>query len=179
MGTDGIYPLVLKSTANTCCEPLSYFFQKSFNEKKIPNKWREANITPIFKSGSRMESSNYRPVSLTSVVSKVMERLIQVEILFFLESNSLISSNQHGFRPGKSCITNLIETFDFLSEANKNKMPVDAIFLDFSKAFDTVPHRRLIHKLASYGLDQNLIGWIQDFLSQRKQRVVLGHETST
>ena len=92
-----------------------------------------------------------------------------------LVKNSLISEEQHGFVPRKNCITNLLETLDFISEALSNGHSVDEVMLDLSKAFDLVPHKRLVHKIKGYGVTNELAEWFEDFLRNREQRVVLGN----
>ena len=108
-----------------------------------------------------------------------MESIIKDMILNHLLNNKLISKCQHGFIPNKSCVTNLLETLDFLSQSIHMKKAIDIIYLDFCKAFDKVPHKRLIYKLRCYGLNDKLIAWIQAFLTDRKQRVVLGKTCSS
>lgn len=107
-----------------------------------------------------------------------MERLIRNAIVEHIESNKLISSSQHGFVRKKSCVTNLLETIDFLTKAKSQKQWVDMVMLDFAKAFDKVPHRRLLLKLQAYGIGGNLLLWIENFLTERKQRVILGNSCS-
>lgn len=118
-------------------------------------------------------------MSLTSVVCKLMERIVKDVILDHLIGNQLISKCQHGFIPNKGCVTNLLETMDFISENIHTKKAVDIVYMDFCKAFDKVPHRRLIYKLKRYGLSEELVNWIKAFLTNRRQRVVLGNECSS
>ncbi|CAF0977191.1 unnamed protein product, partial [Brachionus calyciflorus] len=103
---------------------------------EVPKYWKQANVTPLHKNGSKLESSNYRPVSLTSVPGKIMERIAREELVYFLIENELISPKQHGFMPKKSCVTNLIETLDKITEALSSGYAVDILYTDFSKAFD-------------------------------------------
>ena len=157
---------------------LQVVFNKSLTESKVPKDWKVANITPIFKSGDRESPCNYRPISLTSISCKVLEHIIVSSVMRHLDGQNLLIASQHGFRKGRSCETQLaLFTHDILVSGEDN-VPVDAIFLDFKKAFDKVPHNKLIIKLQSYGLDGNVINWIRDFLSQRVQRVVLDGATS-
>jgi len=117
---------------------------------------------------------NYRPVSLTSILCKVMEGLIREVMMQYLVSNNLLAPQQHGFVPKKACVTNLLETMYSVTSELASGRPVDLVYLDFSKAFDTVPHKRLLLKLAAYGIDDQLCSWVKDFLTDRKQRVVMG-----
>ncbi len=178
-GGDGFNPYVLKQCAASMALPLSLIFRKSLDEGEIPEAWRKANVTPIFKKkGSRVDPGNYRPVSLTSVPCKVMEKIVRDKVMSHLVKNKLLSDHQHGFVKNKACVTNLLESMDFLTNAMAQKKWVDLLFLDFEKAFDKVPHRRLLLKLKAYGVSGVLLKWIEAFLRGRKQRVVLGGECS-
>ena len=135
--------------------------------------WKDANVSRIFKKGSKSDPGNYRPVSLTSVSCKVMEAILKDSILKHLDLNKLIRSSQHGFRPGRSCTTNLLEFFERVTAAVDSYKPFDAVFLDFAKAFDKVPTVRLIKKLRAHGIRGKLLAWIENWLTGRRQRVVL------
>lgn len=170
-GPDGIHPMVLKECAETLSKPLSIIFNKSLHSAKVPLDWKCANITPLFKKGTKSDPANYRPVSLTSVVCKVMEGLIREKIVKKLDAAEVFSKVQHGFRHGRSCFTNLLETFENWTEALDKGYGLDILYLDFRKAFDTVPHKRLMLKLQQYGISGLLLKWIEDFLTFRKSRV--------
>ena len=143
-GPDGVYPTVLKSCAESLAKPMSIIFQKSFDEGKLPKAWTRANVSPIFKKGSRNEPLNYRPVSLTSVPCKVLETIVKKRIVEHLEQNKLITQHQHGFHLKMSCLTQLLEyTFDLENALDEGDC-VDAIYLDCRKAFDSVPHGHLL-----------------------------------
>ena len=178
VGVDNINGFVLRKCAETLTVPISKIFNKSFSTGELPSTWKQANITPLFKKGSRLDPSNYRPVSLTSIVCKLMESIIKDTIVSHLEKYNLINANQHGFVKNKSCTTNLMEAIDLLSYNLWKKIPSDVVFLDFAKAFDTVPHKRLIAKLRAYGLNECLVKWIESFLHKRQQRVVMGDGVS-
>ena len=120
---------------------------------EIPIQFRLANVTPLFKKGDKTLASNYRPVSLTSIPCKIMESIIRAKVEDYLYTNNLLAIQQHGFVKSKSCTTNLMETLDFISYYLDKCIPVDVIMLDFAKAFDTVPHRRLLAKLKAYGIN--------------------------
>ena len=132
-----------------------------------------ANIVPIFKKGQKKDMGNYRPVSLTCQGCKIMEKIIKEEIVKFLEENLKIGNSQHGFRCKRSCLTNLLEFSERLLEQADNNDPVDVLFFDLQKAFDKVPHGRLLYKLHRIGIRGNVLGWIEEWLRGRKQRVVL------
>lgn len=177
-GVDGIHPRVLKECAAEFAKPLKLIYELSLRSGCIPRRWKLANVTPLFKKGSRLEPCNYRPISLTSIPCKVMESVIRQAMMLHLHSNRLTAPEQHGFTPKRACNTNLLETTDLITSLTNEGHAVDVIFLDFAKAFDKVPHKRLILKLQSLGISGNLISWLRDFLNERRQRVVLGEHSS-
>ncbi|XP_065665729.1 uncharacterized protein LOC136087151 [Hydra vulgaris] len=140
--------------------------------------WLEANVTPLYKKSCKTDPANCRPVSLTSVTCKILEKIIRDKITEHLSHNNLISTCQHGFVTSKSSLTNLLETMDFITFAKSNKKLTDVIFLDYAKAFDKVPHKPLLFKLEKYGIVGKLFSWINSFLSNSRQRVVLGETIS-
>jgi hypothetical protein len=177
-GLDGIHPLVLKKCSKTLCVPLSMLFTKSFKAGALPSCWKFANVTPIFKKGSKTCALNYRPISLTSILCKIMEKIIRDVMVSHLLKFKLLSMHQHGFVQAKSCATNLIETLDIITEALNRGFYAIMVLLDFAKAFDTVCHEFLKLKLRAYGFDGYIYNWISDFLADRKQRVVIGDSCS-
>ena len=144
----------------------------------MPKTWSEAFIAPIYKD-QRTEPSNYRPISLTSVPCKVMERFVRDAMLDFLSKNSLISPSQHGFVFSKSCPTNFVETLDIITDALSNGHELIVVVLDFAKAFDKVSHELLLIKLSLHGFCSETIDWTRAFLNNRKQRVVVGDAISS
>lgn len=178
-GSDQVHPFVLKKCSEGLAHPLALLFKRSLETGEVPSAWREANITPIHKKGSRVDTANYRPISLTSCACKILESILKDIMMKHLVDNDLLNPNQHGFVPHRSCTTNLLETFDLISYQLSRKEPVDVVYMDFSKAFDTVPHDLLIHKLVAYGFPTVLTRWIANYLRFRKQRVVLGQAEST
>ena len=170
-GPDNIPSIVLKALSEELSLPLLILFNKSLSEGHVPNAWKTAEVTAIFKKGERCSPSNYRPVSLTCIACKVLESLITDQIRQYFDENDFFSKCQHGFRKSRSCITQLLEVMNNLTTLIDNNEAIDIIYLDFRKAFDTVPHARLINKLKAYGIEGSLLQWISSFLSQRKQRV--------
>jgi hypothetical protein len=168
-GPDNMHPRLLKETKSQIIKPMTTIFRKSMQEGKVPEDWKEGQITPIFKKGRKSDPGNYRPVSLTSVVCKMMESIIRDKVMEHMEG--YICPEQHGFLPGRSCTTQLLDSLNLWTEWIHEKNAVDVIYLDFAKAFDSVPHRRLIAKLRSYGIQNNLLAWIESFLIGRRQRV--------
>jgi len=130
-------------------------------------------VCPIFKKGSRSEAGNYRPVSLTSQLCKLLETVIRDAIVTHLERNRLISDTQHGFRRGRSCLSNVITFLDKATRLIDDGQACDAIYLDFAKAFDKVSTERLLRKIENHGIRGKLLEWIREWLKDRKQRVCI------
>jgi len=170
-GPDNVHPMILKECANELARPLTILFQTSEREGCIPQEWKEALVVPIFKKGSRAQVGNYRPVSLTSVCCKIMEKLMRRALISHMLDNKFLSDNQHGFIQGRSCTTQLLKVVDRLTEILDKGGTADMVYLDFAKAFDTVPHKRLLVKLEGYGVEGRTLKWIEQFLVGRRQRV--------
>ena len=145
----------------------------------VPFEWKEANIIPLFKTGSRNKSVNYRPVRLTSVICNLLESIIRDHMMDFLIKHKLINPSQHGFLKAKSCLSNLLCFLEEITKWVDDVSPVDVIYLDFQKAFDKVPHQRLIRKLKSHGMGNSIIIWVEQWLTERRQRVVAGGGVSS
>ena len=138
------YALKLKEIIS---EPLSYLFSKSLSKNEIPLDWKKANVTPIFKKGDRSSVENYRPVSLTVLFGKTLERIIKRKIEEFLNVNSLTNKSQHGFSKGMSCLSNLLVCHDSVVRMIDEGSAVGIVYLDLQKAFDKVPHDKLMKKV--------------------------------
>ena len=177
-GPDEIHPKVLHEACSELAEPLKLLFDRTLVEGKLPLDWKKAEVKPIFKKGDRSNPGNYRPVSLTSLVCKLFEGFIRDSLCDHLTSHSLLSEAQFGFTKGRSCVTQLLATTKDWIVSLDEGCPVDALYLDFRKAFDTVPHTRLLTKLKSYGIGGNLLNWVTDFLSGRSQFVNINNSTS-
>ena len=168
-----IHPRVLSELAEVISEPLSAICQCSWLTGEVPEDWRLADVTPIFKKGRKEDPGNYRPVSLTSIPGKVMEQIISGEIARHVHGVQGIRPSQHGFMKGRSCLTNLISFYDWVTRLVDEGKAVDVVYLDFSKAFDTVSHRLLLGKLAACGLDRYTLLWIRNWLEGHAQWVVV------
>ena len=172
-GPDSIHPRVLKEAAEHLARPLSVIFRKTISTGCLPSDWKLGQVVPIFKKGDRHDPGNYRPISLTSIPCKILESIIKDQLMCHLESNELLSKDQHGFRSRRSCTSQLLEVIDEWSISFEEGKPVDVLYLDFKKAFDSVPHQRLLSKLETYSITGHLRCWISSFLSGRSQRVVV------
>ena len=178
-GPDGIWTRILHSTADIISVPLAFIYAKCLEEGEVPLEWKKANVAPIYKKGSKTVAGNYRPVSLTCVACKVMEMIICDAIVEHLRKFELIRRSQHGFLRGRSTLTNLLCYLEELTKLLDEGHSLDIVYLDFSKAFDKVPIRRLLNKCAGLGIHGKLLAWIEEWLVGRKQRVVLNGEASS
>ena len=174
MGDDGMHPRMLKSLSHKLCAPLTRIFNSSLQYGVLPTPWRISLVTPLFKKAPRTDPLNYRPISLTSVPCKVLEKVIVRVLCEYLTENSLISDDQFGFRSRHSTIDNLILTYNSITTDLDSGMIVDLIFFDFAKAFDTVSHGLLLQKLYSLGICQQLLSWIECFLRRAMMERVAG-----
>jgi ribonuclease P/MRP protein subunit RPP40 len=172
-GLDGIHPKLLFELRKEVCIPLANLFNLTLKSGVVPTEWKDAGVTPLFKKGKKTDVQNYRPVSMTSIVCKIMESILKDEIVNHLEKYKLIRDSQHGFTRGRSCLTNLLEFLEEVSANVDEGRPVDIIYLDFSKAFDKVPHQRLFRKLRAHGIGGQILKWVQNWLTGRRQKVAV------
>ena len=170
-GPDGIHPRILKECATALALPYSILFSTSFSSGSLPISWKQAIIHPIYKGGKRHDPNNYRPISLTSIPCKLMEKIINRSLRTHLTSYNLIHPSQHGFLPHRSCLSNLTIFHDSLSASAESKTRVDCIFFDFSKAFDMIPHKLLYKRWDELGIKGLLSAWLLSFTSGRSYRV--------
>ena len=177
-GPDLIWPRALNKLAGALCTPLNMIFSACMSEGSVPPDWKLTNVTPIFKKGQKGDPANYRPVSLTSVCCKVMESIIRDSIVEHLTRYQLVRPSQHGFMNSKSTQTNLLEYMEKLTKLVDEGHCVDVIYCDFSKGFDVVPHKRLLTKCEGLGIRGKVIRWVEEWLTGRKQRVVLNGKAS-
>ena len=178
MGMDGIHPRLLSRCASTLSMPLSIICNASLRAGVLPLEWLSSQVTPIFKKGARTDPLNYRPVSITSVPCKVMEKVILSRLRPFLEGNGLISEHLFGFRCGHSTTDQLILCYNDITHDVNNGKTLDLIFFDYSKAFDKVCHTILLQKLVDIGVSNQLVRWISDFISSRRMQTKVHGATS-
>ena len=177
-GPDLLPGFLLKHCAEFIAPPLAYLFTFSMRTGTLPQDWVTANIVPVFKRNKRNLACNYRPISLTSLVVKTMERIILSHLTDVLIKNGLLNSHQYGFRKAHSTSHLLIEAVNDWAEILECRGSCHCLLLDFAKAFDSVPHQRLLLKLASIGITGHLLQWIDHFLTSRSQRVVINGKFS-
>ena len=170
-GPDGIPPLLLKNCSTALSLPLSLLWRKSLATGEISDQLKLGLIIPIFKNGARSEPKNYRPVTLTSHLIKIFERVLIKNLVKYLENNDLLNDGQHGFRKGRSCLSQLMDHYQSLLNIMETGEAADVIYLDFAKAFDKVDHGILIRKLTGLGVGGSVLCWIYAFLKGRLQTV--------
>ncbi|GAB0205570.1 mitochondrial enolase superfamily member 1 [Grus japonensis] len=186
-GNKGVYSMLKKGLVTweeyrdvvIIARPLSTIFERSWESGEVPEDWWKANVTPTFKKGKKEDPGNYRSVSLTSIPGKVMEQLILGLTNKHVEEKKVIRSGQHGFSKGKSCLTHLIAFYVSMTNRMDEGRAVDVVYLDFSKAFDTVSHNILISKLRKCGLGEWTVRWVENWLNGRAQRVVISSTESS
>ena len=165
-GPDQIHPRVLRECSQELSLPLYMIYRKTLDTGILPEDWKTARVTPIFKKGSETKPGNYRPVSLTCIPCKI-ESIVKDKIQQHVDDHSALSQKQHGFSKGKSCLTNLLETFEDITDRLDRGDGVDVVFLD------SVPHRRLLSKMQAYGIGGKILSWIEGFLCGRTQYVAV------
>ena len=178
-GPDGITYQMIKEGGATLIEIMCRLFCMLVTKGVLPSEWKLAYVVPqSTKKGSRARCDNYRPISLTCSVCKILEVILKKTILNFFLDNRLLNFSQHGFLPQRSSSTALLAYLEDVTLSVDEGKNVDAIYLDLSKAFDSVPHLRLIKKLKGYGIGEPLITWLSAFLMNRQQFVKIGDSLS-
>ena len=177
-GPDGTPAVLLKNCKSSLAVPIYLHWRKSLDETSTPKLHKTSIITPIYKGDDQGDPVNYRPVALTSHIVKVFEKVVRRKLVAHLEGNNLFNSNQHGFRGGRSCLSQLLAHVDTVLSYLEQGYNVDTIYLDFSKAFDKVDHTLLLKKLQNYGIHGKLLGWIKSFLTGRLQYVIVNSHLS-
>jgi hypothetical protein len=177
-GPDKLPTKLIKEHASILAPVLTKIFQQSLDSGTVSQDWTKANVSAEFKKGKRSDPANYRPISLTSIMSKILEHIIFSSVMAHADKHHILADFQHGFRKGHSCETQLINTVEELSRGLNCKQQIDCLVLDFAKAFDTVPHQRLLYKLEYYGVRGNTLEWIESWITSRTQTVVVDGESS-
>ena len=177
-GENDIPAIILKKCKTTVAYPIWLIWEESLRQGYVPKPYKNQIITPVHKKASKAEAANYRPIALTSHIIKIFERIIRKHLVKHLEKNHLICGNQHGFRRGRSCLTQLLAHIDIILKNFLHGRDTDVIYLDYAKAFDKVDHQILLQKLYSYGVRGKLLMWLNSYLSNRWQTVVINGEHS-
>ena len=179
-GPDNISVNMVKLCGEHLCVPLKIIFDNILESGIFPDQWKEANVTPVHKKSDKQQISNYRPISLLPILAKVFEKIIFMNLYSYLTANHLITQKQSGFRPGDSVINQLLSLINEVHAAfdNKKWLEVRSVYLDMSKAFDKIWHEGLIFKLQQNGIEGNLLALLTNYLSNRKQRVVINGSES-
>ena len=177
-GPDGFPAIMLKNCKRVLAKPLYLIWRHSLDTGSIPGIDKTSHIIPIHKGGPRELPKNYRPVALTSHLIKVFEKVLRRELVGFVEVNDLLNHNQHGFRAGKSCLSQLLQHFDLITQMLEEGKNIDVVYLDFAKAFDKLDFQITLNKLKKLGIQGKVLEWIQAFLTYRKQYVCVdGHSS--
>lgn len=179
MGPDGLHPYLLKECSGELSYPVSKLFRLSMDSATVPISWKHSIVSPIFKKGSHSDALNYRPISLTSVICKTMERIVTKQMFVFLEEHYILDDSQFGFRPNRSVVDQLLLTYNYVTFWYDQGNIVDLILFDFAKAFDRVDIEILLVKLSSIGIAGNLHGWIRSFLCGRQMKVCINGVSSS
>ena len=177
-GPDQLHPRLLKELSEEISLPLEIIFNQSLKQWCLPKIWKVGEISAIFKKGNRRVAGNYRPVSLTSIICKTLESIVREKIIQHMRDNNLFGKHQYGFIDRRSTTLQLLYILDEWREILDDGGTVDVVYMDFMKAFDKVPHERLLAKLSAYGIGGDVLTWIRSFLLNRKQRVKVGEATS-
>jgi hypothetical protein len=177
-GPDKFPVVILKECSTTLAPIITHLWRSSLSSGHIATKFKTQTVVPVFKKGNRSIAENYRPVSLTSHLIKLFERVLRSKLVAFIEGNNIINHNQHGFRAGRSCLTQLLHHIEDVMNDLNNDVNADVLYLDFSKAFDKVDHAILMKKLHQYGIRGNMHQWISNFLRGSTQHVVIDGVTS-
>jgi len=171
-GPDELCPRLLWEAREEIAGALTQIFNSILASGEVPEDWKTADVVPLFKKDNRDKPGNYRPVSLMSVVEKLLEKILKERIYLLSKRQCLIRDSQHGFVIGRSCLTNMTDFFEHVINYVDEGSAVGVVYMDFSKAFDKVPHGRLIRKANAHGKQGDMIRWIHNWLSSRRQRVM-------
>ena len=152
-------------------------FENSIESAQLPDQWKVARVSAIFKKGNKKLASNYRPVSITSIVCRTFEKIIRDHIVSFLMEHGLLSNFQFGFMKGRPFTLQLLNILNDWTHSMENKNITDCVYMDYQKAFDKVPHGKLLTKLKAYNLSSE-VNWIKEYLTDRSQCVEVNGKAS-
>ena len=178
-GPDNIHPRALHEIRENITEIITIIFSTSLRTRTLPIEWKHAKVAAIYKKGNKTLPLNYRPVSLTAILCKTLESIIRDHVIKHMKENDLFSPKQFGFISGRSTTLQLLQVLDLWTQILDEGGNIDVLYCDFMKAFDKVPHKRLVHKVSKYGIKGDVLGWIDSFLSGRTQCVSINNVDST
>lgn len=170
---DNVPSIIFKQCATSLAYPLRILYQRSLDFGVIPEAWKSADVIPIYKKGSKKDPKNYRPISLTSNFCKVFEKFVKYKMTAYLVQYNLISKDQYGFIPRASTGLQLLSVLNFLYDKYNKNQPIDLIYIDYARAFDSVVHGKLMSKLENIGVAGKIFNWIRVYLENRRQRVYI------
>ena len=168
---DGVSSKMIKFVIQSIAIPLSHIFNLSLSSGTFPEKLKKSRVIPIFKNGSKHDCNNYRPISLLSSISKILEKIVANRLIDHLDNNNLLYTHQYGFTPGKSTEQNLLQVLDYVTKALNNNQYCIGVFIDLKKAFDVCSHSILLKKLSLMGVNGVALNWFRTYLSNRTQCV--------
>ena len=178
-GPDGVSNRILKESAFSLSYPLADIFNKSLESGIFPSSWKSARVHPVPKGAGGQTPDKYRPISILSNLSKVLERIVYKKLFKYCNENNLLNSRNPGFKPKDSAVNRLVELVHNRESGLNDKEELGIVFLDISKAFDKIWHEGLLFKLKQIGIDMSLLKWFQTYLSDRTQNVVLNGSASS
>ena len=172
-GPDNFPAIFLKNCKSELAKLLYKIWKSSFQQGYVPQQLKKTIITPTFKSGNKGNAANYHPIALTSHLIKIFEKVLRNHLTNYMNKNNLFNPNQHGFRTGHSCLSELLDHYDsILNALNENKI-IDVVYLDFPKAFDKADFNIVLQKIEILGTNGPTLKWLRNFLTNRTQRVVV------
>ena len=177
--TNDFSTIIIKENAHLIATPILHLFNQSINQGIFPNRLKIANVVPLYKKGDKSDMGNYRPIALLNIFSKIFEKAMKKYLVDFISENNILSKFQFGFQKGISTQCALTKFSEIIHNTIDSSHHALSIFIDFSKAFDTVPHNLLLMKLEHYGIRNNLLDWFTSYLTNRTQYTIFENNSST
>ena len=178
-GVDDVSFSTIKKCFAVLCEPLIYLFQLSLEKGVFPDDLKIAKVNPIYQAGDNSDISNYRSISVLPCFSKILERLMYNRLYKYLKENNILHEKQFGFQSGYSTNDAIMQLVNKIFDSFEKEQFTLGVFIDLSKAFDTVDHSVLLKKLKLYGITEKNLAWFESYLSNRKQYIEIGENSKT